>query len=133
MTPRAELEQLDRDWLEEWDRQNEPISRLLKRQFASTLGFIAGMVLVVFGLWLDQLGINDVQLERRLFPWPLVSILVGLCLVFGSLVFVIRYVNPRLRAFVQAKSLYDARREQLLEEIYGGAGDAVSTDAGPAS
>lgn len=71
--------------LPDQDRQG-PVGGLQTRKLAGVISLLAGFVLVVLGLWLDRLGVEDVRLERLMFPWPAISMVVGACLTIGSLV-----------------------------------------------
>ena len=71
---------------------------------------LAGFAHVMFGLWLDDP-------PRPLFPWPGVCMVLGACVVIGSIPFMIR-IGRRRGAYDQAKWSYDCRREKLLQDIY---------------
>ncbi len=68
---------------------------------------IAGFAILMLGLWLNELG-DDVALERLLYPWPIVCIVLGCLVVFGSLVAMAlasahaRSLNERLRSACDA-------------------------------
>lgn len=68
------------------DRQGS-VPRLQLRKFVGSISLVAGFGIVVLGLWLRYLG-DDVRLERLLQPWPEVCMLLGGCVIVGSLVFV---------------------------------------------
>ena len=131
MISRNALEKLDREWMEEKQR-HDSVPRLEILGFVGAISTMAGFALVMFGLWLDQLGLEDVRLERQLYPWPAVCMVLGSCIVVGSLVFVIRR-GRRHSAYNQAKCIYDCRREKLLEDIYAGEQDSKKTDADTSS
>ena len=77
---------------------------------------MGGFGLVFLGLWMNDLG-EDVRLERLLQPWMITSTVLGVCVVLGGLVFMIR--NGRhIRAYNDEKMRYEYRREELLKEIY---------------
>ena len=127
MTARDELDKLDREWLEQKERHSE-VPRLQRLGSVGGISMYAGFGLVALGLWLNDLG-EDVRLERLLHPWPTVCIVLGLCVTVGSMVLTIGYVNPRIRAFCQARCGYDNRREELLQEIYAAGQDLKNADA----
>jgi len=127
MTSRDELEMLDRDWVDEKERHGS-VPRLVMLRSVGLFNVIAGLGLVMLGLWLHELG-DDVRLERLLHPWPVVCMVLGPCLAIGSLAFTFGYVHPRLRAFIQAKCSYDCRREKLLQDIYVSGKDLDNREA----
>ena len=55
-----------------------------RRKLLGLILISPGLVLVVFGRWIDYLG-DDFRLERLLYPWPGICIFFGVCLVIGSL------------------------------------------------
>lgn len=64
------------------------VARLQLRKFVASICMVAAVGLVVLGRWLYDLG-NDVRLERLLHPWPAVCMILGFCLVFVSLTFMV--------------------------------------------
>ena len=64
------------------------VRRLQLRTFVGLISIVAGLGLAVLGRWLHELG-DDVRLERLLHPWPAVCMVLGACLVVGSLVFMV--------------------------------------------
>ena len=56
------------------------------RRYVGLISMVAGFGIFGLGRWLDLLGIEDVRLERMLYPWPGVSMLLGFCLVVSSVV-----------------------------------------------
>jgi len=64
------------------------VARLQLRKFVWLISMVAGLGFTVLGRWLDHLG-DDVRLERLLHPWPAVCMVLGICLVVGSLVFML--------------------------------------------
>ena len=120
MNPKDELETLDRRWVEE-----SGFHRFAARR--QTLGAIAwmammaGLGLVILGLWLNDLG-EDAQLERMLHPWPFISVVLGVVVVLGSLFFMVQN-NRHIRAYCTKKLDYESRREDLLQEIYASESD----------
>jgi drug/metabolite transporter (DMT)-like permease len=61
-----------------------------RRKYVGVISIVAGFGLAVLGLWLDRLGIDDIRLQHRLMPWPVVCMFLGFCLVAVPLVFMIR-------------------------------------------
>ena len=59
------------------------------RKYVGLISMVAGFGIFGLGRWLDHLGIDDVRLERLLQPWPGVCMLLGFCLVVGSVVFMV--------------------------------------------
>jgi drug/metabolite transporter (DMT)-like permease len=58
------------------------------RKYAGLISMVAGFGIFGLGRWLNDLG-EDVRLERMLHPWPGVCMLLGFCLVVGSVVFMV--------------------------------------------
>jgi hypothetical protein len=110
MTSRHEIEKLDREWREGKERHGS-VPRPHRLLFVGQISMVVGFALAAFGVWLDE----------RLFPgpatWPAFCMILGTCLVLGSIVFIIRN-GWRLRAYHMAKRSYDCRREKLLEDLY---------------
>ena len=57
-------------------------------KYVGLISMVAGFGIFGLGRWLNHLG-EDVRLERMLHPWPGVCMLLGLCLVVGSVVFMV--------------------------------------------
>lgn len=69
------------------------VARLQPRKVAGLISMAVGFGVAGLGLWLDHIGLEDVRLERLLHPWPAVCMVLGGCLVVGSLVLMV--ANPR--------------------------------------
>ena len=59
------------------------------RKIVGLISMVAGFGITVLGVLLDHFGLEDVRLERLLYPWPGVCIVLGGCLVVGSLVLLV--------------------------------------------
>lgn len=116
MNPEQELQELDKEWIE-----NEELHKAAHRfnvlGAKAWFGMMGGFGLLVLGLWMDQLG-QDARLERMLWPWPLVCIVIGIIGVFVSLGIMI-YTGRRLRTCNEKRFEYEMRRAELLREIHG--------------
>ena len=64
--------------------QDRTGSRVPWTKVLGLISMMSGFGLALLGLWLDHLG-NDVRIERLLHPWPAVFMVLGACLVIGSL------------------------------------------------
>ena len=74
---------------------------------------MSGFALVVVGTELNQ----PAMVRHQLDSLAAVCMVLGVCLVFGSLLFMI-HNGRRLSAYNQAKCSYECRREILLQDIY---------------
>ena len=113
-----ELEKLDREWVEEVEKQHSAVPRLKRRQFAGWIMLLAGFALAFVGVWLHDLG-DDVRLERLLHPWPGVCMALGAFAVVGWAVFVLATGSDRrsIGMYNLAEQSYLYRRQQLLQRI----------------
>jgi len=116
MNPEQELQELDKAWTQNREL-HESARRLNVSGTKAWFGMMGGFGLVVLGLWMDQLG-EDARLERMLWPWPVVCIVIGIFGVFVSLGIMI-YTGRRLRAYNEKAVEYEIRRAELLREIHG--------------
>ncbi|MFO7902513.1 MAG: hypothetical protein ACQESR_25325 [Planctomycetota bacterium] len=114
----AQLDQLDREWSQDRERYRS-VPKLRRRQLLATASMRVGFSLVCLGLWLDELGIDDVRIERLLFPWPIVLIVVGVLLILGWIVFYLMTGHHRntIEMYKLAEQSYGYRRYRLLERL----------------
>lgn len=120
MHSKRELEKLDQQWVE----RSESHRIAGRREMCGVIAWVAmmaGFALVFLGLWLNKLG-EDVRLERLLYPWPIVAMVLGVCVVLGSVGFMVR--NARyLRQYYHEKIKYESQRHELMQEIYSSDSD----------
>ena len=65
------------------------VQRMRRRKIVGLLTLFPGLLLVVLGRWLDDLGGPSVCLEAQLQPWPGVCMFLGVCITLGSLVLIL--------------------------------------------
>jgi len=116
MNPEHELQELDREWVAKSDEMQSSVARGEKMAMWLWLSMMAGFGVVFLGLWMNDLG-KDVRLERLLQPWMITSCVLGVIVVFVSLVLMIR--NGReIGAIHLARLEYELRRDELIRAIH---------------
>ena len=121
---KLELENIDREWLEEKER-HASLPTLVWGEFFACISMMAGFALVTFGVRLERaqpLAVSDWTLL------PAVYMVLGACLVLGSLLFII-LIGRRILAYIQVKNSYEFRRDKLLQDIYASGQESENSEA----